>query len=450
MRTILLLLILAGLLPARGASFSLEKAGGRYTLVASGAPLSEILAAIDRHETATLRFYSNTDRTVHATFRDLPLEQLLDRLRVSFLLSYESDGEGDYRLGDAVMLGSDAPATDPGSAAEIRALVRNLRDDDIRWNAHDAYYRLLELGCTAVPYLEEALFSDDPQGRHIAANLLRTLCPEHPASERLIEVTLQLLNGGEESYDGELAYTAAAYDFLAGSNVYPLARSRILNQLNHPDPAVRLYSSLLAANHREAAFAPGLVRTLLPHLSDNDLSGDAGAAAYALRQLGPLALPQLKSARHSARDTQQQELLDLIIQSTESGKPRSFHPTMYVGVAKNPAEAMSWINPARWRAEDFPDAQGGYAHGGVNRLTARDYYGPWEPPPPYEEQYEHSFPMPESTSEETFPYRIKTGETVASIALKFSTPPDHLIAHNPGLDPSRPLVSGAWLLIPWE
>ncbi len=450
MRTFLILLLLSGLLPALGDTFSLEKKEDRYTLVSSGAPLSEILAAINRHEAATLRFYSDTERPVHATFRDLPLEQLLDRLRVSFLLLYESDADGTYRLGDAVMLGSDARATDPESAAAIRALVRDLRDDDIRWNAHDAYYRLQELGCAAVPFLEEALYSDDPQGRHIAANLLRTLCPDHPVSERLIEVTLELLRGGEDAYAGELVYTAAAFDFLAGSNVYPLARSRILNQLNNPDPAVRLYSSLLAANHREVAFASSLVRTLLPHLADNDLSGDAGAAAYALRQLAPLALPQLKAARQASTDAQQQELLDLIITSTESGKTRSFYPTMYVGIPGNPAEETSWINPARWRAEDFPDAQGRYAHGGVNRLTARDYYGPWEPPPPDEETDEPAPAPSAAPAEDLFSYRTKTGETAASIAQKFSTPLDRLIAANPGLDPSLPLASGTQLFIPWE
>jgi hypothetical protein len=357
-------------------TFTLEKHGDRYTLVSEGAALSEILDEIDRREPTDLRFYGDQERTVRATCRDVPLEQLLDRLRISFVLTYEADDTGDYRLGDAVVLDSDAPAVEAGSSGTIRALVHALRDDDIKWNAHEAVHQLYELGCDAVPYLEEALRSDDLQGRHIAATLLRSICPEHPPSEALITATLDLLSGGEASYSGELVYPSAAYDYLNQSNIYPLVRSRLLAQLNDPNPRVRLYSSLIAANHREAAFASGLIRTLLPHLADNDLKGDGAAAAYALRQLGAAALPQLKTARAAPADIQQQELLDQVISAIETGTSAPFSPVMYVGYVKDPANDPVWLDPSRWDDEDFPDAQGRYRHGGIDRPTTRDYYGP--------------------------------------------------------------------------
>lgn len=430
-------------------TFTLEKNGDRYTLVSEGAPLSEILAEVDRMEPAALRFYGDQERAVRATFRDLPLEQLLDRLRISFLLTYEADDAGGYRLGDAIVLDSDARIDEPGSAGAIRALVRALHDDAIKWNAHEASWSLQELGCDAVPFLEEALRQDDPQGRHIAATLLRSICPEHVPSEALITATLDLLNGGEASYEGELVYPSAAYDYLNQSNIYPLVRSRLLAQLNHMDPRVRLYSSLIAANHREAAFAPGLVRTLLPHLSDNDLKGDAAAATYALRQLGAVALPQLKSARATSTDTQQKELLDQVISAIETGTSAPFAPEMYVGYVKDPANERSWLDPTRWDAADFPDAQGGYAHGGENRMTTRDYYGPWEPVPFTPSEIPVVYDASGADYEESFPYRVKEGETVDSISEKFSVRPGRLVEVNPGLDPNRPLVPGTRILVPW-
>ncbi len=362
---------------ASAGSFSLERTGDRYTLTATEAFLSDILAEIDRQEPASLRFYGDYPQSISATYRNVPLEQLLDRLGVSYVLTYEEDADGNYRLGDAMMLDSDAQAitADPGSAAAIRKLITDLQDDDIKWNAHEAYWELKKLGCAAVPYLEEALRNPDPQSRHIAANLLREICPEHPPSPDLITVTLELLNNHEDSYAGELVYPSWAYFYLNQSNIYPYARARLIAQLNDVDPRTRLYSSLIVANQKETAFASNLVRTLLPHLSDNDLKGDAAAAAYALRQLGNAALPYLNAARISSVDQQQKELLSLIVSRITEDTRASFNPVMYVGYNKKPTDDLQWVDPTRWVPDSFPDANGRYHHDGEFRPTAADYYG---------------------------------------------------------------------------
>lgn len=359
---------------AAAGTFSLEKSGDRYTLTATDTVLSDILAEIDRQEPASLRFYGDYPQSITATYREVPLEQLLDRLGVSYVLTYEADAEGNYRLGDAMTLDSDAAPVPSGNREAIRNHIQNLRDDDIKWNAHEAANRLMDLDCEAVPYLEEALRDPDPQARHIAANLLRQICPEHVPSQTLLDVTLALLNSPNDEYAGELVYPILAYAYLNQSNIYPHARSRLVAQLSHVDPRVRLYSSLIVANQKETAFASSLVRTLLPHLSDNDLKGDAAAAAYALRQLGNAALPYLVSARSGSTDPQQKELLGLVISSINGDDDSAFHPTMYVGYNKRPTEELQWVDPTRWDPADFPDAQGRYPHGGKDRMTAGDYY----------------------------------------------------------------------------
>jgi hypothetical protein len=429
-RVALLLLVLP--LSVFAGSFTLERRGDAYSLRAEQALLSDILAEIDRQEPASLKFYGDYARPVSATYTDISLDRLLDKLGVSYVLVYEADDDGAYRLGDAMMLDSDAPPDDPASAPAIKKLVRALRHDNIRFNAIDAYWTLYQMGCDAVPYLEEALYDTDFQGRHSAATLLRTICPEHTASDRLIEVSFELLTGPlEEGRD--VIWPNTAYDFLNASNIYPRARSRILANVQNPNRRVRLYSSMIAGNHGETGYAATLARTLVPHLADNDLRNDAAASAYALHQLGPSVLPHLRPYRNSP-DPQQAELVDLIMRSLESGTTPSFEPTMYVSYNKTPILEPSGVNVVNWNDEDFPDERGTYPDLSQPRMTTADYYGPY------------------TAIEEYTPFRyvVKQGDTMVTIAEQFVIPLDALIRSNPDTDFSRTPPIGSVLFIPFE
>jgi len=428
-------------------SFTVDRNGALYSLRAEQASLSDILSEIDRQEPASLKFYGDYARPVSAAYHDISLDRLLDKLGVSYVLVYETDDEGVYQLGDAMMLDSDNPPEDPHSVGAIKKLVRDLRDDDIRFNAQHAYWDLMELGCLAVPHLEDALYDEDFQGRHTAANLLRNLCPEHSASDRLIEVTLELLAGDfeQEPEQFDLIWPAMAYEFLNQSNIYTRARSRILANVNSANRRVRLYSSMLAGNHRETAYVGTLVRTLVPHLADNDMRNDAAASAYALHQLGPAALAHLQPYRFSA-DRQQAELVNLIMTSLERGSVSSFEPTMYVSYNKVPIYHPNNVSVIYWRDEDFPDASGRYPDLPQPRMTTADYYGPYiyeEPVVNVEHEADHGPDPP-------FTYVIKAGETVDEIAVKFGISPESIVELNPGVDFYRPSNTGTKIQVPWE
>ena len=107
-----------------------------------------------------------------------------------------------------------------------------------------------------------------------------------------------IFEGLDEGHDIDhmLHYVSLSWGLklLQRPDVYPRVRSRILGNLHNARPRTRLYSSLLAAQFGETDYTPLLVRTLAPHLADNDLERDAAACAYALYKLGPAALPYLR------------------------------------------------------------------------------------------------------------------------------------------------------------
>ena len=80
------------------ADIEINKSGDRYDLIARGAPLADILQRIDALEEATMRFSGNLDRPVTAVYRDIALDELLYRLRVTYMLVYERDAADSISL----------------------------------------------------------------------------------------------------------------------------------------------------------------------------------------------------------------------------------------------------------------------------------------------------------------------------------------------------------------
>ncbi len=372
---VIVLTILLGCLLSRAGAFELSVSNGLYSLDATNANLAEILAEIDRREPASLRFSGDQDRPVSLKLRRVSLNRLLDGLGVSYVLTYESDAGGAYELSEARTLGSGEKGVDSSAASRIRRLIGNLRDDHIRGNAMHAQNDLMELGCATVPFLDEALHDDDFQTRQSAASVLHMLCPEHRASDRMIEVCFELLNVEALDYDeAYLMNAASAFHLLESSNVYPRVRSRILNNLQSADPRERFYSALMAAQHRETAHASALARILIPHLADNDLPNDAGAAAHALYNLGPAARPHLLPYLDSP-DIQQAELVTHVVDALDLGPPDTFNGFMYASYAKVPAVSRPMIYVLEWPRDGFPDEGGRYRDLQEPRQTSAELYG---------------------------------------------------------------------------
>ncbi|HMO50119.1 MAG TPA: LysM domain-containing protein [Kiritimatiellia bacterium] len=461
---------LSGAHQTRAGTLTLSRSGDAYTLVAEQAILSDILAEIDRQEPAALRFFGDYSQAVSATYRNVALDTLLYRLGVSYVLTYEADDAGEYRLSDAMTLDSGSMGVDPDTAAKIRKLIRDLRDDNIPNNATAAIHNLREMGCVVAPFLEEALYDQDFQARHIAANMLRLFCPSPTPSDRLIELSFELLDQDDLDYNFNYLVSAhSAFELLADSNIYPRVRSRILNNLSHKDARTRLYSALIAAQHRETAMTETLVRIMAPHLADNDLRGDAAACAYAIHQLGPAVLPYLRTYRTSS-DVQQTELANLIYTSLETGAIPDFAPAMYASYNRMPIEWRPYVGVTDWNRNRFPDQTGQYHNLSEPRRTVTDYFGAgynssyyaWQDE---QRRFEEMFTMPEIRGyyfdphdnparepavEAPFPYTVRSGETMESISSKFATTPEAIIKLNPLLPQDRSVESGMVMRIPWD
>jgi len=415
-------------------TFELLRTGDRYDLTARNASLSDILLKIDELEEASIRLYGEQNRIVNVIYLNQTLDQLLYRLGVSYMLVYENN-----KLGNALLLESDAGALDPALRIRLHKLIKDLQSDDISYNAHAALYELREAGCTAVPVLEQALYGNDYQGVQLAASALRNLCSEYEPSDKLLEVTLDLFR--RDQYDigqyWSLFTPSEAYWYLSQqSNVYPRVRNRLFENLDSADRQERLLSALLLAEHGEVNVSAQLVGILAPHLADNDMKSDGAAAAYALYNLGPSVLTLLEPYR-SSFDVQQAEMAELICRAIEENEVPEFSPAMYVGYTRNPLLEKPWVNATYWHEEKFPDVNGIYHNLDEHRWGVKEYYGT----------------VVDADHEESAgqPFRCMTREedTLKLVAQKFSVSEASLKSCNPELDWER-LSTGTVVNIPLE
>ncbi|HMP90159.1 MAG TPA: hypothetical protein PJ991_08150 [Kiritimatiellia bacterium] len=430
--------------------FKLEKRGSLYHLDARNVALADILDRLNDMEGGKLKTFGNTGERVHVVVSGVTLETLLDRLRVSFVLVYESHDEQNYRLSEAMLMDSDAESVEPTFLARIRNWVSDLRDDDIEYNAGNALYHLSMAGCDAVNPLEQALYDQDLQLRYTSAKLLWTICTNYVFSDRLLDVTIDLMSVQEDVRGMfTLASPFQAYYWIRDMpEVYERARNRLVHNLNSGNPQEKLLSALLLAEYGEKQLAYSLVRVLAPHLADNDLKGDGALATYALARLGSVAVPHLKPYRDS-KDVQQSELADLIIRTIESGENHdlTFNSVMYAGYTKNPATEKPYPYIDLWQSKDFPNSDGIYENLSGYRITAAEIYQIHSP----DYMIHSSTGQNADESEQPFTFVIKGRETFKSVAMKFAVPEDELRRLNEmsDLHPDSILPEGLRILIPY-
>ncbi|MBX3464163.1 MAG: hypothetical protein KF830_13395 [Planctomycetes bacterium] len=212
-------------------------------------------------------------------------------------------------------------AGEPGAAPDpivvdprIDALVLDLRDDNVPWNAHRAMGALLDLPPGRIPALEDSLRSHDLQQRIYAGMVLRARCDLERAlpSQALFEVSTESLRSDVQVDDiGTFAQPlrATSLQFLLphAAAASPALRAA----LRSDDRQQRVYAAFALAPAAARDDVPSIVAQLVGHLESNRIVGDAMLAAHGLYRLGEPALPALRMWRRHL-DEQARSLIDLI------------------------------------------------------------------------------------------------------------------------------------------
>jgi hypothetical protein len=198
----------------------------------------------------------------------------------------------------------------PPSAAGLRSLVGALGADDIPRNATHAVGELLRAGAAAVPALQDALHSRDPQQRLLAAAILRMTGAE--ATPALCEVLVESLGAAADDHAARtLAMSPAVGAARWLAEHAAAARPALQVGLASGDDRQRFLSAFLLALGGQPDDSGAVTKELVDHLADNWIEGDALMAAHALYRLGARGLPALRAWRPWL-DEQARQLVDLI------------------------------------------------------------------------------------------------------------------------------------------
>jgi len=330
-----------------------------FSVEANDAPLVDVLVAINEVTGPRLRFTDVPDRHVTVRYHDLELNEVLNRLGVTYVLSYEPTSEklvsgwmaggidGYHPFADLYL-----PGMSPDWVEQVIGHMESLRSDDVRFNAVYSMWELRKEGERVVPYLERALGEDDYQMQQFAAGILMEQPEGYQPTLRLLKVMVEGLAddafpygrmGGKPFRYTDLRNARNGLEaFLAKPFWVDQAEARLVQALHSTDGQQRFLAALLLAEHEKKAYVQDLVRVLAPHLVDNMLRSDARMAAHALRKLGVHAKPMLRSYLGSG-DEQQERYVKLLLDVSDD-RSWSF-----------PRYSMSG-----WDPELFPNLDGVY------------------------------------------------------------------------------------------
>jgi hypothetical protein len=206
------------------------------------------------------------------------------------------------------------------------ALVRDLRDDDARWNAHRALRLLEKLGVEADGPLLRTLYGGDDQARVLAARILRSR--QFPPSRELLWACVEDLRDDADTVDWYLCGRNArgAADYLV--NWAPEAREFLRVAMCGGDRQQRLLAAAVVGHAADTDMIDFAAPILIEHLRDNDVDGDAKVAAPALYRFGVEVLPYLR-AHADSDDAQARAIVRSIIERLE-------HPERSIHRLRNP------------------------------------------------------------------------------------------------------------------
>ncbi len=236
--------------PQPGA-FRLQRNGDRFSLEANRAPLADVVDAISRSVSSGIRFGEVPDKAVTAHYPNVTLEQLLERLGVSFVLIYQRpEPHLKYELTDAWLM-EEAVGIVPAHIQFIRSWIKNMEDDYMYGNATAALNWLCSnYGPEVERELIDALTSDDWQVRQYAAHILidRYSGNDPVAKERLIKAIIEGLR--DDGADIPNQRTALSYLFQHPEWVNDY-KALFAEKLHSDDRQQRLLcAALLAINGR--------------------------------------------------------------------------------------------------------------------------------------------------------------------------------------------------------
>lgn len=184
------------------------------------------------------------------------------------------------------------PSTQPATA-ELRTLVTDLADDDIKWNATTAMAALRRIGAPAAPLLEEGLYSSDAQLRTYCELLLRGM--DGPPTSALLEAVVDRLSS-ERPRDFSSAMKAVQPRVLYLEKHTRAALPYLYRGLRSEDASQRFLCAYLLACDGDTFTIAETCPLLIEHLADNQIAGDALMSAHALYRLGAPALPFVRGA----------------------------------------------------------------------------------------------------------------------------------------------------------
>lgn len=242
---------------------------------------------------------------------------------------------------------------DERPAAEIdddglARLLAALRSDEVRWNATSAASTLHDhvwaggaargrIAALAGPLLR----SDDRQQRimvtalcmHIATVEAEAGRPSRPPFE-VTEAAMRWLGGPgahPDALDFQTCY--APYQWRARrfcEALEPHVRHDLRELLLRPVPPDERpnearFEAAWILTVAGAPWPEDAAAVLVEHLADNQISEDAVRAMYALKHLGPAALPALETARATSTDPQQRLAAELVLAELHTpGSSRAF------------------------------------------------------------------------------------------------------------------------------
>jgi hypothetical protein len=215
----------------------------------------------------------------------------------------------------------ESAALSPAQRASLRVrLVRDLRSDRHRFNSMRAMDMLHVMGAEAEPALIEALASDDHQQRQLAAALLRRY-REQP-SDTLVRVTVEgLADDGISGWNAQLANFKWSVEWLIGHAAN--AKPYLFEALRSEDAQARLGAALVLGFGGVKDEADAVVEAMLPHIEENDVSGDALIAITSMFRMGEGAVPALERASASDTNERRRIVCRLLIDDIRMGDVRS-------------------------------------------------------------------------------------------------------------------------------
>jgi len=234
----------------------------------------------------------------------------------------------------------------------IALLVRDLRMSMLTNSADPAMMLLATCGEQAIADLERTLDAPDHQQRQLAAHLLR-LIPTYRPTQRMLEVTLEGL--AKDDIPVPRRRTKQPYMLLEVCN----AKDGTAYLACHASEAIELLTQgMMSSDEQQRMFAatasglggassliPAAAPILLEHLRDNDITGDAKIAKFALRGFGPDVRPTLElgliEADVQARKAIEQVLV-LIEHDEQVAAQRELHPLSPLEQAMADARRTDW------------------------------------------------------------------------------------------------------------